>query len=129
MHILLVSLVFAALALLLAAVGTYGLVSYTVAQRTREIGVRVALGAQRRTVLALVYSHGLRLAVPGLAVGLVASALIARVISSLLYDTSPFDPLTYAGVAVVVLATMLGAVYVPARRAMSVGPMTALRTE
>jgi putative ABC transport system permease protein len=121
--------VFAVLALVLATVGTYSLISYIVAQRTREIGVRVALGAQRSSVLALVYSHGLRLAAAGLAIGLVAAALISRAIASLLYQTSPLDPLTYAGVAAVVLGTMIAAVYIPARRAMAVGPMTALRME
>jgi putative ABC transport system permease protein len=121
--------VFAVLALMLATIGTYGLIAYIVAQRTREIGVRVALGAQRSSVLALVYSRGLRLAIVGLAIGLVASALISRAIASLLYETSPLDPLTYGGVAAIVLATMLAAVYIPARRAMSVDPMTALRME
>jgi putative ABC transport system permease protein len=120
---------FAALALALATVGIYGLISYTVAQRTREIGVRVALGAQRSSVLGLVYAHGLRLALVGIGIGLFASALLSRAIASLLYGTSPTDLATYGVVAALVLATIMAAVHVPARRALAVGPMEALRSQ
>jgi putative ABC transport system permease protein len=120
---------FAALALALAVIGIYGLISYSVAQRTREIGVRVALGAQRSTVLGLVYAQGLRLAAVGIGIGLLVASLLSRAIASLLYGTSPTDPATYGVVGATILAAILAAVSVPARRASAVAPMVALRSD
>ncbi|HEX5180939.1 MAG TPA: ABC transporter permease [Gemmatimonadaceae bacterium] len=120
---------FAALALLLAAVGLYGLVSYSVFQRTREIGVRVALGAQRGDVLALVYGHGGRLVLAGLAIGLTSGALLSRTLGSLLYEVAPIDVLSYALAACVIAAISFAALFIPARRAMSVDPSRAMRAE
>ena len=120
---------FAVLAVSLAAVGIYGVIAYAVAQRTREIGVRVALGAGRAQVLRLVVGEGLRLAGLGLAVGLVASLAATRVLRGLLYGTSPTDPATFAGVSLLVLTVAFVAAYLPARRAARVDPMVALRGE
>ena len=120
---------FAALALVLASVGLYGLVSFTVSARTQEIGVRMALGAQRQSVLALVLGEGLRLVVAGLAIGLVAAAALTRGLASLLFEVTPTDPLTYAGVAALFVGVALVAVAVPARRASRVDPLVALRYE
>ena len=121
--------VFGAVALTLAAVGLYGLLSYSVARRTQEIGVRVALGAQRTHVLRLVLGEGARLAVIGVAVGIVASLAVTRLMSSLLFGIGATDPLTFAGVAAILSLVALFASYVPARRAMRVDPMVALRYE
>lgn len=121
--------VFAALALLLAAVGLYGLVSYSVVQRTREIGLRVALGAQRSDVLAMVYAQGGRLVAAGLAIGLALGALLSRTLGALLYDIAPTDLASYALAGGVIAAIALGALYVPARRAVSVDPLRAMRAE
>ncbi|PYT98830.1 MAG: permease [Acidobacteria bacterium] len=121
--------VFAAVALTLAAVGLYGLLSYSVARRTQEIGVRVALGAQRRDVLRLVLGEGVRLAVLGVAIGIVASLAVARLMSSLLFGIKATDPLTFVAVAALLSVVALFASYVPARRAMRVDPMVALRYE
>ena len=117
------------LALTLAAVGIFGIISYTIAQRTHEIGIRIALGAQRRDVLRLVMNQGLRLIVSGLAIGLTAAFVTAGVMKSLLYGVAASDPLIYCVVtfALVVVASL--ACYVPARRAMKVDPMEALRYE
>jgi len=120
---------FAALALLLASIGLYGLVSYSVSERTREIGVRVALGAQQEDVLRLVLSHGLRLAVVGVVVGIVAALGITRLMSSLLYNVQASDPVTFFGVAVLLSLVGLLACYMPARRALRVDPVVALRHE
>ena len=121
--------VFASLALLLAAVGLYGLVSYSVVQRTREIGLRVALGAQRSDVLAMVYGHGGRLVAAGLGIGLALGALLSRTLGSLLYDVGPMDLASYALAGSVIAAIAFGALYVPARRAVSVDPLRAMRTD
>jgi macrolide transport system ATP-binding/permease protein len=117
------------LALLLAALGIYGVMSYSVSQRTREIGIRVALGADRRAVLRLVFGQGLRLLAVGVAVGVAGGAAVSRLVSSLLYGLSQFDPFTYAGVSLFLALIALLACYVPALRATKVDPMVALRTE
>jgi putative ABC transport system permease protein len=121
--------VFAGLALLLACIGIYGLMAYSVAQRTREIGIRMALGAEPKRVMRQVLKHGLNLAMVAVAIGMAASFALTRPMSSLLFGVSPTDPVTFAGVAVVLLAVSLAACYVPARRAMRVDPVTALRGE
>jgi ABC-type antimicrobial peptide transport system permease subunit len=120
---------FAGLALLLAAVGVYGLISFTVAQRVPEIGVRLALGASPRQVFGQVIGHGLRLAVIGVVLGLLVAAAATRFVQGLLFNTSATDPAIYGALAVLLLAMAALACYVPARRAMRVDPMTALRSE
>jgi predicted permease len=120
---------FGIIALILAAIGIYGVLAYTTRQRTREIGVRMALGAEPRNVFALVLALGARLAVLGIAIGLSASFVLTRALSSELFGVSATDPLTYAGVALLLCAVALLACYIPARRAMRVDPMVALRHE
>ena len=117
------------IALLLAAVGVYGVLSYSVAQRTQEIGVRVALGAARRDVLALVLSYGSKLAIVGVVLGLAGAFLITRFIKTLLYNVSATDPVSFAGVSLFLILVAILASYVPARRATAVDPLTALRAE
>jgi ABC-type antimicrobial peptide transport system permease subunit len=121
--------IFAALALLLATVGIYGVISYTVAQRTREIGVRVALGAQRRNVLALVLGQGMRLVAIGIGTGVLGALALTQTLSSLLYGVSATDVTTYATVPLVLGAIALAATYLPASRATRVDPLTAIRAE
>ncbi|HVN06833.1 MAG TPA: ABC transporter permease [Bryobacteraceae bacterium] len=121
--------VFASAALALAAVGIYGVVAFSVTRRTQEIGIRMALGAQRRDVLRLVVGQGARLALVGVAIGVAASFLITRLISSLLFGVSASDPVTFAAVAAVLCGVALLASYIPARRAMRLDPNTALRYE
>ncbi len=120
---------FAATALILAAIGLYGVVSYSVSQRTQEIGVRMALGAAARDVLTLVVRQGFMPVVAGLAVGLAGAAAMARLMSSLLFEVSPLDPATYLTVSLVLGAVGLVACYLPARRATRTDPLEALRSE
>jgi putative ABC transport system permease protein len=121
--------VFAALSLLLASVGLFGVLSYIVAQRTSEIGIRIALGAQREQVLRRVLLDGLRPALLGLLFGLVASVGAARLMRSMLYGTQPLDPAVFVAVAVTLLLVAAAACMVPAWRASRLDPMQALRTE
>jgi predicted permease len=120
---------FAAVALVMAAAGLYGVIAYTVAQRTQEIGVRVALGAAPRSVMRLVAADGLRLTAIGMTIGTAAAYALSRAIRSVLFGVSPADPLTYAAVLIVFAAAASAAVVVPARRALAVDPLTALRGE
>jgi predicted permease len=120
---------FAAVALLLATIGIYGVMSYVASQRTREIGIRIALGAQRHEVLKLVFGEAARMTFAGVSVGLIAAAVLTRLIRTLLFDVSPTDPLTFGGVAVLLTAIAFAASYIPARRAMHVDPIVALRYE
>jgi putative ABC transport system permease protein len=120
---------FGALALILAAVGVYGVLSYSVTQQTHEIGIRMALGAQPSTVLKLVVGEGLKLATAGLLVGLMGAVLGARVLSSLLFNVSTYDPVTFVGVSLVLISTAALACCMPARRATRVDPLVALRFE
>jgi ABC-type antimicrobial peptide transport system permease subunit len=117
------------MALLLGLVGIYGVISYSVAQRTREIGIRVALGAEHGTVRRMFVRHGAILASAGLLIGFTVAVLLTRWMSSLLYGVEALDPITYAAVGMVLLLATLLASYVPARRATTVDPSVALRSE
>ena len=120
---------FAIAALLLSSVGIYGVISYLIGQRTHEIGIRMALGAQQSKVLRQVLGEGLKLAIIGAAIGLAAAFGLTRLMTSLLYGVSPTDPLTFAAVAALLVTVALAACYIPARRAAAVDPMVALRHE
>jgi ABC-type antimicrobial peptide transport system permease subunit len=117
------------MALLLGTVGIYGVVAYSVSQRTREIGIRMALGAQRYELTGLFVRHGLVLTAIGVAAGLVLAVFGARLMSSILYKVSPVDWMTYAAVSLGLMATAFTASYVPSRRAATVDPVEALRSE
>jgi len=120
---------FALTALLLAGLGIYGVISYLVSERTHEIGIRLALGAERRSILQMVMRQGLGLAIAGAAVGLVAALIVSHLMTGLLYGVRPTDPLTFAGVALLLIGVALLACYIPARRAIRVDPLVALRHE
>jgi predicted permease len=121
--------VFAGLALLLGAVGIYGVMSFVVAQRSRELGVRLALGASRSSMMRLILSQSARLTIPGVLIGLVLALASARVLGNLLYEISALDPVTYVAVVALLILVSLAAAYMPARRATRVDPLTSIRNE
>ena len=120
---------FAAVALVIATVGIYGVISYTVSQRTREIGIRMALGAEASNVLLLVIWHGMRLTLIGVALGLGAALALTRVMTNMLFNVSTTDPATFTLIVLLLISVALIAIYIPARRATMVDPLIALRSE
>jgi ABC-type antimicrobial peptide transport system permease subunit len=121
--------VFSSLALVKSCVGIYGVISYLASQRTHEIGIRMALGAERQDVLRMVLGEGAMMALVGAAIGLVAALGLTRLMASMLFDVSTHDPLSFAGVAGLLILVALSACYIPARRATKVDPIVALRYE
>jgi putative ABC transport system permease protein len=121
--------IFATSALLLAAIGIYGVMSYSVQQQTRNIGIRMALGADKSTILAMILRQGLMPAFLGVAAGLAGAFGLTRLMESLLYGVKPGDPISFFGVAAILLMVALLAVLIPARRAISLDPIAALRSE
>jgi putative ABC transport system permease protein len=120
---------FAALALALAATGVYGVLQYSVVQRTREIGIRIAVGAATSNIIRLIVGHAVGLALVGIALGLAGAFALTRVIRALLFNTSPFDLATFAGSAAVLLVIVALASYLPARRALRIDPSLAMRND
>jgi putative ABC transport system permease protein len=120
---------FAAVALLLAAVGVYGVMAYSFSQRTHEVGIRIALGAQQMDILRMALGEGLRIVVIGLASGLVGAAIVTRLFRSMLFDVAPADPITFFSVSAILAVVALFACYIPARRATRVDPLVAVREE
>jgi ABC-type antimicrobial peptide transport system permease subunit len=118
---------FAGVALLLALVGIYGVISYSVAQRTHEVGIRRALGAQRTDIFRMVMGQGLGLTLAGIGIGIGGAIALTRVMKSLLFHVSATDPITFAGIALLLILVALAASYIPARRATRIDPMAALR--
>jgi putative ABC transport system permease protein len=127
-HMLLIG-AFAGIALLLAVVGIYGLVAYSVSQRVHEVGIRMALGAHGRDVIKLVVGQGMALTLAGVGIGLLAAFALTRVLASFLYGVSAVDPLTFLGGAILLALVAIAASYLPARRATRVDPLIALRNE
>jgi putative ABC transport system permease protein len=120
---------FGVVALVLASVGVYGMLAYSVSQRTQEIGVRMALGASRDDVFRLVVAYGVRVALAGIVLGVVGAFAVTRVVASFLYNVSPTDPVSFIGTAAFLIGVALAASWIPARRATAVDPMIALRAE
>ena len=121
--------IFAALALVLAAIGIYGVTSYSVAQRSKEIGIRIAMGAQPRDVLRLILGFGAKLALIGVVTGVIAALALTQLMKTMLFGVTATDPVTLAAVSLTLVAVTLLACYIPARRAMTVDPVIALRSE
>jgi putative ABC transport system permease protein len=120
---------FAVVALFLASVGLYGVVAYNVSQRTQEIGLRMAIGAQRGDVLKMIVGGGMKLALAGVVIGTLGALALSRLVEAMLYDVTPFDPASYAATSALLLAVAAAACYVPARRATRVDPLVALRQD